>query len=133
VLKALPDLANFPADEEIAAAHDLTGLCTRMQSLSSTPIRTAGDLERALLHWAGITTARQQHVYDAQMRRNPDAIALYLFIAKTNLGRGKDRTFPSALCATDRDRALAARKSPPCMSYAAMDERVNPGHRSIYV
>ena len=132
-LQALPELASFPADEEIAAAHDLTGLCARMRSLSRAPIRTAGDLERALLRWAGITTARQQRVYDAQMRRNPDAVALYLFIAKSNLGRGKDRTFPSRLCATDRDRRLRAPRTPPCMSYAAMDERINPGHHYIYL
>ena len=88
-------------------------------------MENADDLERALLRRANITSPQQQRVYEAQMRRDAEAITTYLFVAFTDVGRGQDRRFPATLCPTDNVRAQFDGKGPPCMSDTAMEWRAN--------
>ena len=133
-LTALPMLESYPSNREIASAKTVTGLCSLLRSATKTTPKTRNELEQALLRWAAIVTPAQQHVYQTQMRRDADAVAVYLYIAKTQLGIRKDRSFPSMICSSGA-HGLASRNklvSRPCMSLKAMLDRAEGSAHVIY-
>ncbi len=134
-LTALPMQANHRSSRDIAAAKTVTGLCSLLRSATKTTPKTRSELERALLRWTGIVTPAQERVYQTQMRRDPDAVAVYLYIAKTDLGTGKDRSFPSTVCSFAGAHGQPSKNnlaSRSCMSLKAMLDRAEGSGHFIY-